>query len=74
METLLPLAAVAVAFTATYFFCMRPMRRGQCAMGRAPQQESERLQGMEQQLRAAREELQELRRQQARSTGAADNS
>ncbi|GAA1439367.1 hypothetical protein [Nocardiopsis tropica] len=74
METLLPLAAVAVAFTATYFFCIRPMRRGHCAMGRAPQQEGERLQDLEHELRAAREEVQELRRQQARSAGAAGTS
>lgn len=31
-ELWLPATAAAAAVTFTYFFCVRPMRRGQCAM------------------------------------------
>ena len=31
-EWLFPLAILAASLSATYFFCLRPMRRGHCAM------------------------------------------
>lgn len=74
MDALLPLAAVAVASTATYFCCIRPMRRGHCAMGRTPPRQGEREQRLEDELRAAREELAQLECQQARSTGTVHSS
>ncbi|ASU81833.1 hypothetical protein CDO52_02665 [Nocardiopsis gilva YIM 90087] len=74
VEVLLPLAAVVVAFTATYFCCIRPMRRGTCAMGGAPQHMDERAERLEQELRAAREELAELKQHQAHSTDTAPST
>lgn len=74
VDVLLPLAAVAAAFTATYFFCMRPMRRGHCAMGQAPQQQNQQAQHLEHELCAAREELANLRRQRADSSSTAHSS
>ncbi|WP_459334122.1 hypothetical protein [Arthrobacter sp. Hz1] len=32
-EWALPVAVLIASLTATYFFCLRPMRRGNCAMG-----------------------------------------
>ncbi|GAA3763254.1 hypothetical protein HDA32_004623 [Spinactinospora alkalitolerans] len=65
MEFLLPLAAVAGAFTLTYFCCMRPMRRGHgCGMkrttGSAPAA-SGRSERLDEQIHAAREELRKLK-------------
>ena len=33
MELILPAVTAIAAITLTYLFCVRPMRRGRCAMG-----------------------------------------
>lgn len=75
VDVLLPLAAVVAAFTATYFFCMRPMRRGgHCSMSPVSQQQNQQAQRLEHDLRVAREELADLKRQRAESTGTVHSS
>ena len=32
-ELILPVAVVVTSLALTYFFCLRPMQRGQCALG-----------------------------------------
>jgi hypothetical protein len=33
-ELILPVAVLLASLALTYFFCLRPMQRGQCALGR----------------------------------------
>lgn len=61
-ESLLPALTLVAAIALTYLFCIRPMRRGRCAMtppsGPAPTAEQHRLQA---EIEAARAQLAALR-------------
>lgn len=59
---LLPLAATAAAGGLTYWFCVRPMRSGRGCMPASEKQGQARSEpGFDQQLAAARTELDRLR-------------
>lgn len=62
MDWLLPAGVAAAAIGLTYVFCIRPMRRGHCAMMPATDaEESERAT----EIARLRAEVAELRRQSA---------
>lgn len=62
MESLLPAGIAAAAIGLTYFMCIRPMRRGHCAM--TPQQ-SDASDAKRIEIDQLRAEIAELRRGQA---------
>lgn len=66
MPTWLAALVALAAVTAVYFFCIRPMRRGGCAMGtQRPDPELQR------QIADLREELRVLRAEDALASGPA---
>lgn len=67
MSTWLPLAVFIAAVVLTYFFCIRPMRRGDCAMG-ARQGDDQTARELE----LARTQLELLRLQQAQREQASE--
>ncbi|MGH3775962.1 MAG: hypothetical protein ACRDRR_09550 [Pseudonocardiaceae bacterium] len=59
-------ALIAVAaITAVYFFCIRPMRNGSCAMSGAHEHDAE----LDRQIAELREEVRVLRAQDALESG-----
>ncbi|MGH2598942.1 MAG: hypothetical protein ACRDJ9_06100 [Dehalococcoidia bacterium] len=58
-STIFAVAVFAAAVTLTYLFCIRPMRRGACDMGRGPG--TQNATRREEELRALRREVDELR-------------
>lgn len=68
MPTWLAALVALVAVTAVYFFCLRPVRRGGCAMGaHRPDPELQR------QIAELREELRVLRAEDALASGPASS-
>lgn len=65
-EWALPVAVLVASLSATYFFCLRPMQRGNCAMGpqarNAGSGETPSAQATE--LAQLREQVQALKTQQ----------
>jgi hypothetical protein len=59
---LFAIAVFAAAATLTYFFCIRPMRRGQCGMAGTTDADHQRRQELE----SLRQEIDELRQRQTR--------
>lgn len=57
-EWLLPLAVTAASLSMTYFFCLRPMRKGHCGAG---QQRATRPDQLDHKLNQARIDLDSLR-------------
>ena len=57
-EWLLPLAVTAASLSMTYFFCLRPMRKGHCGAGQQPAARPEQL---DRDLNQARNNLDSLR-------------
>ena len=70
MSTLLAALTAVAAMTATYFFCVRPMRRGSCTMGGTSGTDSE----IDRQLTELEDELRALRTQIALETAASSRS
>lgn len=64
-STIFAIAVFAAAVALTYLFCIRPMRRGECAMGRAPAEDANRRR--EEELRGLRREIDELRQRLGQS-------
>ncbi|WP_299168245.1 hypothetical protein [uncultured Arthrobacter sp.] len=63
-ELILPVVVLLASLVFTYFFCLRPMRRGQCTLGRQARQAGEQTPS------AQAEELTRLREQvEALKTG-----
>ncbi|WP_155853829.1 hypothetical protein [Arthrobacter sp. H5] len=65
-EWALPVAVFLASLTATYFFCLRPMRRGNCAMGQRASSSgaSEGPSTQATELAQLREQVQALKTQQ----------
>lgn len=60
-ELALPLLVLAASLAATYFLCLRPMRRGQCAMGRLASPKPAATDSQEAEIAALRAEIAALR-------------
>lgn len=67
-EWLLPLAVTAASLSMTYFFCLRPMRRGHCGTGRQLQRPTTRPDRLDHELNQARIDLDSLRTGSSAST------
>jgi hypothetical protein len=65
MSTWIAAAVAIAAIAATYFFCVRPMRQGRCAVSTSSSSDAE----TERQLAELREELRVLRAQDSLDTG-----
>ncbi|WP_219418107.1 hypothetical protein [Pseudonocardia nigra] len=65
MPTWLAAVVAGAAITAVYLFCMRPMRRGNCAMTGGSRQDPE----LARQIADLREELRVLRAEDALESG-----
>lgn len=68
MSTWLAFLIAAAAITATYFFCIRPMRRGQCGMAMGDDQRDEKR---TREIADLREELRILRAEDSLGSGPA---
>ena len=60
-EWLLPLTVTAASLSMTYFFCLRPMRKGHCGAGGQHQQPAARTEQLDRDLNQARSDLDSLR-------------
>lgn len=69
MNILIPLAATVAALALTWFFCIRPMRRNHAGTASAGCCAAPSGKPMEEQIRDARQELQNLH---AKTTGTAE--
>ncbi len=67
-EWLLPLGVTAASLSMTYFFCLRPMRKGHCRAGGQQQQQVNRPEQLERDLNRARTELDSLRTENSTPT------
>ena len=67
-EWLLPLWVTAASLSMTYFFCLRPMRKGHCGAGGQEQQRVNRPEQLERDLNHARTELDSLRAENSTPT------
>ncbi len=67
MDWALPLAIIAASLGLTYFACIRPMRRGHCAM--LPQQRATGTTDSDAEIARLRADVTQLREQQRLETG-----
>lgn len=70
MPTWMAVLIAIAAITATYFFCIRPMRRGECGMAAGENQDEERSR----EIAELREELRILRAEDALESDRASDS
>lgn len=70
MPTWLAALVALAAVIAVYFFCIRPMRNGNCAMGGGSAEDAEHAR----QIADLREELRVLRAEDALTSGPASSS
>ena len=64
MKSLPPLGIAAVSITLVYFVCIRPMRRGHCAMMPGHGQDQQHDGASDAEIASLRAEVAELRREQ----------
>lgn len=70
MPTWMAALIAIAAITATYYFCIRPMRRGECGMAAGENQDDERSR----EIAELREELRILRAEDDLESGQASES
>lgn len=67
-EWLLPLAVTAASLSMTYFFCLRPMRKGHCGAGQQLQHPATRPDQLDHELNQAKIDLDNLRAESSAPT------
>lgn len=65
-ELVLPVVVLLASLAATYFFCLRPMQRGQCGLGRQAGEQVPSAQAAE--LAKLREQVEALKAGQHQSS------
>lgn len=68
-ELVLPVVVLLASLAATYFFCLRPMQRGQCALGRQARPAGEQVPSTQAaELAQLREQVEALKAGQRQSS------